>query len=82
MHLAIMQKQIEELRPAALIVDPVSSLENAGSRRDVAAMLLRLLDFLKLRQVTVLMTQLTSNAEDFSNKWSARQSRASWLMKS
>ena len=27
MHLAIMQKQIEELRPAALIVDPVSSLE-------------------------------------------------------
>ena len=59
MHLAIMQKQIEELRPAALIVDPVSSLENAGSRRE---------DFLKLRQVTVLMTQLTSNAEDLLKK--------------
>jgi circadian clock protein KaiC len=68
MHLAIIQKQIEEFRPAAFILDPVTSLENAGSRRDVTAMLLRLLDFLKTRQITVLMTQLTSNAADLLEK--------------
>jgi circadian clock protein KaiC len=62
LHLAILHKEIEEFGPATLIIDPVSSLEHVGSLHDVTAMLLRLLDFLKMRQITVMLTQLTNDA--------------------
>jgi circadian clock protein KaiC len=58
-HLAAMQKQINEFKPAAVIVDPVSNLGSVAMESDVKAMLMRLLDQLKLDQVTTLFTSLT-----------------------
>ncbi len=56
MHLARMHREIESFRPAAVIVDPASSLR--GDASDVHATLLRMIDLLKSRGVTALMTNL------------------------
>jgi circadian clock protein KaiC len=59
-HLAVMHKQIKELNPRVVIIDPISNLVNTGSSTEVRSMLLRLVDFLKSRQITALFTSLSS----------------------
>jgi circadian clock protein KaiC len=58
-HLAIIQKRIREIKPHAVVVDPVTNLASGGIALDVNPMLSRLLDFLKSRQITSLFTSLT-----------------------
>jgi circadian clock protein KaiC len=60
MHLAMMHKTVNEFRPKVVIIDPIGSLIEAGNRRDAHIMLIRLIDFLKHRGVTALLTNLTS----------------------
>jgi circadian clock protein KaiC len=59
MHLAIMHRQIDRFAPQVAILDPISSLITAGELADVRAALLRLVDLLKSRGVTTLLTNLT-----------------------
>ena len=59
-HLATMQKLIKTFEPRAVIVDPVSNLISAGTTFDAQSMVMRLLDHLKGRGITALMTSLTS----------------------
>jgi len=63
MHLAIIHKIVQEFQPRVVIIDPIGSLIQAGNRRDAHTMLIRLIDFLKQRQVTALLTNLTSGGE-------------------
>ena len=58
-HLAVMHKQIEQFKPAVVIIDPVTSMIAAGLIHDVRSMLLRLMDYLKSQQITTFMTSLT-----------------------
>ena len=60
MHLAVIHKIVERFQPKAVVLDPVGSLIHAGSRRDAQTMLIRLIDFLKQRQITAFLTNLTS----------------------
>ena len=59
MHLAVMHRAVEQLRPSALIIDPVTNLLHAGSGDEVNGLLVRLLDLLKFRGITTLLTSLT-----------------------
>ncbi|MBA3460921.1 MAG: circadian clock protein KaiC [Deltaproteobacteria bacterium] len=61
MHLLRMHQAIEAFAPHAVIVDPVSSLVTSGDRREVKSMLVRLFDYLKGKQITTLVTSLTSS---------------------
>jgi circadian clock protein KaiC len=58
-HLAGMHRLIDEWRPRVVVVDPVTNLIAVGSEIEVKAMLARLIDFMKLRQITALFTSLT-----------------------
>jgi len=61
MHLVRMHKFIEEFKPAAVIMDPITNLTSvAGERSEVTSILTRLIDFLKARQITALFTSLNS----------------------
>jgi circadian clock protein KaiC len=60
MHLATMHKAVEEFQPRAVIVDPISSLITASHPREVQSMLVRLFDYLKTKQITCLVTSLTT----------------------
>ena len=59
-HLTVMHKQIEAFKPTVVIVDPVTNMMAAGVAQDVRSMLLRLMDYLKGRQITTMMTSLSS----------------------
>ena len=59
MHLAQMHRKIQEIKPDVIIVDPVSNLISAGDERQVRAMLTRLIDLLKMKEITSVYTDLT-----------------------
>jgi circadian clock protein KaiC len=59
-HLVCMHRMVSEFAPSIVVVDPLSNLTSAGSPREVSAMLLRLVDFLKGEQITAFFTSLTT----------------------
>jgi circadian clock protein KaiC len=63
MHLATIFRAVTEFEPRVVIVDPLSNLSSIGSFNEVMATLLRLIDFLKARQVTAMFTSLVSNGD-------------------
>jgi circadian clock protein KaiC len=66
-HLAIMYRDVTDFEPAAVVVDPMSALLSAGAANDVHSMLLRLVDFLKSRDITALFTNLGTGAGEVAN---------------
>jgi circadian clock protein KaiC len=58
-HLVAMHRLIDEWQPRVVVVDPVTNMIAVGSETEVKAMLARLIDFMKLRQITALFTSLT-----------------------
>lgn len=64
MHLATIHREIELFEPTVVIIDPITNFTSVGSRLEVGAMLMRLIDFLKSRRVTSVFTSLTVNHRD------------------
>ena len=62
-HLVAMHRLIDDWQPRLVVVDPVTNLIAVGSDIEVKAMLARLIDFMKLRQITALFTSLTQGGE-------------------
>jgi circadian clock protein KaiC len=60
MHLVQIHKMVAQLDPAAVVIDPVSNFIDTSTALETQSMLLRLIDFLKGRQVTALFTHLIS----------------------
>jgi circadian clock protein KaiC len=58
MHLLVLHKLLDEIRPKTVIIDPISGLVSAGSKLEIKAMLVRLLDILKMRKVNAVFTCL------------------------
>jgi circadian clock protein KaiC len=63
MHLVSLFRAVQEVGPAVVVIDPLSNLSAIGSYNEVMSTLLRLVDFLKSRQITSLFTSLTGNGE-------------------
>ena len=57
-HLAQIYQEIQRLKPSVVIVDPITNLVSAGDLHSVKAMLTRLIDFLKLKGITAMFTNL------------------------
>lgn len=64
MHLLRMTNLINQSNPSMIIVDPITNLINIGEALEVKSMLSRLVDFLKMNQVTSLFTSLTKGGQD------------------
>ncbi|MBE3115918.1 circadian clock protein KaiC, partial [Candidatus Bathyarchaeota archaeon] len=62
-HLVQMQKLIDDFKPDAVVVDPITNLINAGEEADVKSMLTRLIDLLKTKQITAMFTNLTRRTD-------------------
>ena len=59
-HLAMIHKTISEFHPNVVVVDPVTNFLAVGDERDTKSMLTRLIDFLKINEITAMFTSLTS----------------------
>ncbi|MEA2559318.1 MAG: circadian clock protein KaiC [Acidobacteriota bacterium] len=57
-HLVTMYKIIRDFRPRVVVVDPITNFLAVGGEEEVKSMLMRLIDFLKLHQVTALFNSL------------------------
>ncbi len=65
MHLARIQHDIDRFQPASVVIDPFSSLR--GDAVELHAMLLRVVDLLKTRGITALMTNLVADEDKVNN---------------
>jgi circadian clock protein KaiC len=62
-HLAQMFKEVEDFQPDVVVVDPITNLISVGDQGSVKAMLTRLIDFLKTKNVTAMFTNLVFGDE-------------------
>lgn len=64
-HLASIHKQVREFDPSLLIIDPISDLSAVGTERDAKAMMVRLIDFLKTKQITAVLVNLNGGGGSY-----------------
>lgn len=62
MHLVKIHKIIDQVKPTVVVVDPVTGLLHAGTESETRSILLRLVDYLKEKQITALITTLSGGA--------------------
>lgn len=58
-HLVTMYKVIRDFAPRVVVIDPITNFLSVGNEEEVKSMLMRLIDFLKVHQITGLFTSLT-----------------------
>ena len=63
MHLATIHKAIRDYSPRLLIIDPITNFFSIAEPKEVKAMIMRLVDFLKVHQITAVMTSLTAGGQ-------------------
>jgi circadian clock protein KaiC len=61
MHLAVTHKFVNEFNPDVVILDPINTFVVGDKELEVKALLMRIVDFLKVKQITALFTSLTSS---------------------
>ncbi|HSY54353.1 MAG TPA: ATPase domain-containing protein, partial [Opitutaceae bacterium] len=81
MHLATMFREIAAFQPHVVIIDPITSLMDAGTDSETKGMVTRLIDYLKAGQVTSLFTSLTQGGHALQQSEMAMSSLMdSWLL--
>ena len=81
MHLATIFKEIATFKPQVVIMDPITSLMDAGTDTESKGMVTRLIDYLKAGQVTSLFTSLTQGGHVLQQSEAAMSSLMdSWLL--
>lgn len=63
MHLVQMHAIINRFNSRVVVIDPATALLNSSSEAETTTMVLRLVDFLKSRQITALLTTLNDKTE-------------------
>ncbi len=58
-HLVTLHELVDRWHPDVVVMDPITGLTSIGEPGEVKAMLMRVVDFLKSRNVTTLVTSLT-----------------------
>jgi circadian clock protein KaiC len=63
LHLLTLRKLIKEFKPTTVVIDPIRNLITVGSDQEVRSMLVRLIDMLKVNNITALLTSLSKQRE-------------------
>lgn len=63
-HLTTIIKLINKFEPNIVILDPINAFVIGENQSEVKTMLLRLVDFLKMKQITAFFTSLTSGGDN------------------
>lgn len=66
-HLALIHKAIAEYEPDIVVVDPITNFLAVGDVMDTKSMLTRLIDFLKMRQITAMFNSLTGSTYEIED---------------
>jgi len=63
-HLALIHKAIVKYEPQVVVIDPITNFLAVGDASATKSMLTRLIDFLKLKDITAMFTSLTGSASE------------------
>ncbi len=63
LHLLTLRKLIRDFKPSAVVIDPISNLISVGNDSEVKSMLVRLIDLLKINNITTVFTSLSQQTE-------------------
>ncbi len=63
-HLSTTIKLIDKVNPQIVILDPIDAFIMGGNQTEVKIMLLRIVDYLKMRNITALFASLTNGREN------------------
>lgn len=66
-HLAIIHKEISDNKPDVVVIDPITNFLAIGDANETKSMLTRLIDFLKSREITAMLTSLTSAGDQIED---------------
>jgi circadian clock protein KaiC len=66
-HLVQMHDHVKDFQPAVVVVDPLNNLTLENREAEVKPTLMRLIDFLKQREITALFTSLTEGGTSPEN---------------
>jgi circadian clock protein KaiC len=66
-HLALIHKAISDYEPKVVIVDPITNFLAVGDEPETKSMLTRLIDFLKMQQITAMFTSLTGSSAEIED---------------
>jgi len=66
-HLATSIKMINSFKPTVVIFDPINAFMTHENQSEVKTMLLRLVDFLKMKKITAFFTSLTIGGENMES---------------
>jgi circadian clock protein KaiC len=72
MHLVLMHQIIEEHRPRIVVIDPLSALLHAGTTISAESTMLRLIDFLKRRDILAFYTgvgEMDASVSSLMDTW-------------
>jgi circadian clock protein KaiC len=58
MHLVNLHHWIQKFKPSTVVIDPMSNMISSGTLNQTKMFFMRLIDFLKSQQITVLLTNL------------------------
>jgi circadian clock protein KaiC len=64
MHLVNMYDMINEFKPSVVVMDPITDFATVGNLAEVKAAVTRIIDFLKLNQITGLFIAVTSEGDE------------------
>jgi circadian clock protein KaiC len=60
-HLTMIYEQVEDHEPDVVVVDPITDFTALGANIEVKALLMRVVDYLKNREITTVFTSLQHN---------------------
>ena len=67
LHLAMIHKAISDFNPSVVVIDPITNFLAVGDPVETKSMLTRIIDFLKVRQITGMFTSLTASGHDIED---------------
>jgi len=63
LHLTTIHQLVEQYAPRVVVVDAITSFMGMGASAEVTSMVVRLIDYLKTKKITLLMTSLNEGGE-------------------
>ena len=66
-HLALIHKAISDYEPKIVVVDPISNFLAVGDAGETKSMVTRLIDFLKIYEITAMFTTLTGSTHEIED---------------
>ena len=81
LHLTTIHELVEDFNPRVVVIDAITSFLGMGLSAEVTSMIVRLMDFLKSRQITVYLTSLAHGSENLERAGASLSSLVdTWLL--